>query len=97
MYSPRSAMVAVYSSDLRKKIVRCYHQGETMRSVTEIFNVSVGFVHYVVDPHRKYGQLVTDPYALATILWALARMKFSTESSRRTAEDERPRALPARA
>ena len=56
-----AAMVAAHSSHLREKIVRCYHQGETMRSVAEIFNVSVGFVHYVVDPHRNYGQ-VTDLY-----------------------------------
>ena len=55
-------MVAAYSSDLREKIVQCYRQGETMRSVAEIFNVSVGFVYYAVDPHRKYGQ-VTDPHA----------------------------------
>ena len=62
MSSPSSAMVAAYSSDLREKIVQCYRQGETMRIVAEIFNVSVGFVYYAVDPHRKYGQ-VTDPYA----------------------------------
>ena len=33
-----------------------------MRTVADIFNVSVGFVHHVVDLHRKYGQ-ITDPYA----------------------------------
>ena len=54
-------MVAAYSSDLRERIVQCYHQGETMRTVADIFNVSVGFVHHVVDLHRTYGQ-VTNPY-----------------------------------
>ena len=33
-----------------------------MREVADVFNVSAGFVHHVVDLHRKYGQ-VTDPYA----------------------------------
>ncbi|KAF9779668.1 Homeodomain-like protein, partial [Thelephora terrestris] len=55
-------MVAAHSSDLRERIVRCYHQGETMRAVADTFNVSVGFVHHIVDLHRKHGQ-VTDPYA----------------------------------
>ena len=32
-----------------------------MRTVADIFNVSVGFVHHVVDLHRTHGQ-VTDPY-----------------------------------
>ena len=26
-----------------------YYQGETLRKVTDIFNVSIGFVHHVVD------------------------------------------------
>lgn len=55
-------MVAAYSPDLRGRIVQYYHQGETMRTVADTFNVSVGFVHHVVDLHRKYGQ-ITDPYA----------------------------------
>lgn len=33
-----------------------------MRAIADIFNVSVSFVHYVIDLHRKYGQ-ITDPYA----------------------------------
>ena len=33
-----------------------------MRAVADTFNVSVGFVHHIVDLHRKHGQ-VTDPYA----------------------------------
>ena len=32
-----------------------------MRTVADIFNVSLGFVHHIVDLDRKYG-LVTDPY-----------------------------------
>ena len=32
-----------------------------MREVADVFKVSVGFVHHVVDLHRKYGQ-VTDPH-----------------------------------
>ena len=54
-------MVTTYSSDLKERIIWCYYQGETMRSIAKIFNVSVGFVHHVVDLHRKYGQ-VMDPY-----------------------------------
>lgn len=55
-------MIAAYSSDLRERIVRFYHEGQTMREVAETFNVSVGIVHHFVDLHRKYGQ-VTDQYA----------------------------------
>ena len=33
-----------------------------MRTVADIFNVSVGFVHHTVDLHGKYGQ-ITGPYA----------------------------------
>ena len=33
-----------------------------MRTVADIFNVSVGLVHRVVNLHGRYGQ-VTDPYA----------------------------------
>ena len=55
-------MVTAYSSDLREWIVQCYYyQGETMREVVNTFNVSLGFVHHVIDLHRKYSQ-VTDPY-----------------------------------
>ena len=55
-------MVAAYSPDLRERVVQHYLQGETMRTVADIFNVSVGFVHNVVDLYRMYGQ-TTDPYA----------------------------------
>ena len=59
----RTTMVRAYSLDLKERILRSYLQGEeTMRTVAETFNVSLGFVHHVVDLHRRYGQ-VTDPYA----------------------------------
>ncbi|KAF9789883.1 hypothetical protein BJ322DRAFT_563958 [Thelephora terrestris] len=50
-------MVAAYSCGLRERTVRCYHQGETMRTVADTFNVSVGFVHHIVDFYRNYGQV----------------------------------------
>jgi len=52
-------MVSAYSRDLKERIVYSYFQGETMRTVTETFKVSLGFVHRVVDLYRRYGQ-VTD-------------------------------------
>ena len=54
-------MVAAYSFDLRERVVwQFYYQGQTMREVADVFNVSVGFVHHVVNLYGKYG-LVTDP------------------------------------
>ena len=56
-------MVGAYSLDLKERVVRSYLQGETMRSVADTFNVSLGFVHRVVNLHRTFGE-VTDPYAI---------------------------------
>ncbi|KAF9782712.1 hypothetical protein BJ322DRAFT_1022293 [Thelephora terrestris] len=41
----RLVMVTAYSSDLREGIVWCYCQGETMRTVADMFNVSVAGVN----------------------------------------------------
>ena len=54
-------MVATYSTNLRRRVDQNYCEGETMRAVANTFNVSVGFVHHVVDLDRRYG-LVMDPY-----------------------------------
>ena len=54
-------MVAAYSPDLRERIVQFYYRGRTMREVADVFNVSLGFVHHVVNLYRTHGQ-ATDPY-----------------------------------
>lgn len=57
-----------------------------MRSIAKIFNISVGFVHHVVDLHRKYGQ-VTDPY---TQPWTGHRiLTYADEDYIHTLIDER--------
>lgn len=52
-------MVRAYSLDLKERIVHSYLQGETMRTVAETFEVSLGFVHRVVNLYRRNGE-VTD-------------------------------------
>jgi len=59
---PPTVMVSAYSLDLKERVVYSYLQGETMRTVAEIYQVSLGFVHRVVDLYRGCGQVV-DPYA----------------------------------
>ena len=55
-------MVRAYSLDLIERIVHSYLKGETMRSVAETFEVSLGLVHNVVNLHQMHGQ-VADPFA----------------------------------
>ena len=82
-----TTMVAAYSSDLRERIVRYYYQGETMREVANTFNISLGFVHHVVDLHRKYGQ-VTDPYTWSQRGHRI--LTFADEDYIRTLIERRP-------
>ena len=48
--TPCSHTARVSTVDLNERIVHPYHQGETMRMVAETFEVTLGFVHCVVDP-----------------------------------------------
>jgi transposase len=54
-------MVHAYSHDLKERILHFHLRGETMRSTAEAFNVSLGFVHRILNFHQRFGQ-IENPY-----------------------------------
>ena len=58
-----------------------------MREVANTFNISLCFVHHVIDLHRKYGQ-VTDPYIRSQCGHRI--LTFADEDYIRTLIERRP-------